>query len=328
MGIFSAAKGMKALNTIRNGGKARLSYEQVSMMIVNLTDAKKKFDTETFNRIFELYKEFQKCKTTFEVDLNGYYSMAIDVIKKFDEIAPFEKYSGGSELEYSFLMNEIRTMDSESEEDFNEENDIELEKDYAFDYNEEDDDFYSLESDFAVLDKVLMKISIWLEEDLLHNPIESTKPGKKSIEMSRGYLEIALYALVYFVNSTIAKIDFNTLRDWYWESILERNGNNEENAASLMTILEMNGERISSELKEFLDLNEETLTYTRYHIMAAIAFCKFTFNNGYPSGELNYDKKKELAYAKRIENGEHFSDQFTHNVILISDFLDMLRAEI
>ena len=32
---------------------------------------------------------------------------AVKIIKSFDEIAPYEKYSGGSEIEFSFLMEDI-----------------------------------------------------------------------------------------------------------------------------------------------------------------------------------------------------------------------------
>lgn len=42
-----------------------------------------------------------------ELDKDGYYNTAADIITKFDKIAPYEKYGGGNELEYSFLMDEI-----------------------------------------------------------------------------------------------------------------------------------------------------------------------------------------------------------------------------
>lgn len=32
----------------------------------------------------------------------------IKIIKKFDAIAPYEKYSGGNEIEFSFMMDDIR----------------------------------------------------------------------------------------------------------------------------------------------------------------------------------------------------------------------------
>ena len=37
-----------------------------------------------------------------------YLDTAVKIIKQFDEIAPYEKYSGGNEIEFSFLMAEIR----------------------------------------------------------------------------------------------------------------------------------------------------------------------------------------------------------------------------
>ena len=45
-----------------------------------------------------------------QIDIDGYYDTAIQIIKRFDAIAPYEKYSGGNELEYSFMMEELRKM--------------------------------------------------------------------------------------------------------------------------------------------------------------------------------------------------------------------------
>ena len=62
-----------------------------------------------------------------KMDLNGYYETATYIIKKFDVIAPYEKYSGGNELEFSFLMEEIRN-DSDKKDickDINKKEDLE-----------------------------------------------------------------------------------------------------------------------------------------------------------------------------------------------------------
>ena len=39
---------------------------------------------------------------------------AVEIIKMFDKIAPYEKYSGANEIEISFMMNEIRSEAEES----------------------------------------------------------------------------------------------------------------------------------------------------------------------------------------------------------------------
>lgn len=113
MGLFSSyflgAKGIKAVNKIKNGKKSKISYAMVSMLIINLKDAKSKLSSDQYKAIEDLFMEFQKCSTTFEVDMEGYFEMCKEVILKFDAIAPYELYSGGSELEFSFLMDDIRS---------------------------------------------------------------------------------------------------------------------------------------------------------------------------------------------------------------------------
>lgn len=47
-------------------------------------------------------------------DKGGYTDTAVEIIKMFDKIAPYEKYSGANEIEISFMMNEIRSEAEES----------------------------------------------------------------------------------------------------------------------------------------------------------------------------------------------------------------------
>lgn len=107
MGLFDGIKGMKEVNKIKKGGKGNLSIAQITNLIINLPDAKAKLSNEEFNQIYNLFHELQKCKTKIEMDKEEYYNTVADIITKFDKIAPYEKYGGGNELEYSFLMDEI-----------------------------------------------------------------------------------------------------------------------------------------------------------------------------------------------------------------------------
>lgn len=117
MGLFSSLsvgmRGTKAVNKIRNGGKAKISYAMVSMLIISLQEAKAKLTPDKYKAVEDLFMEFQKCSTTYEVGLEGYFELCKDVILKFDAIAPYELYSGGSELEFSFLMDDIRKGENE-----------------------------------------------------------------------------------------------------------------------------------------------------------------------------------------------------------------------
>lgn len=113
MGIFSDIKGMAALQKIKSGGTAKLSISQITGMIVNMPDAQKKLSTEEFNAVYKLYKSLRTCNTKIVMDMSEYIRTAVDIIKRFDKYAPYEKYSGGNELEFSFLMDDIRAETKE-----------------------------------------------------------------------------------------------------------------------------------------------------------------------------------------------------------------------
>jgi len=72
-----------------------------------MSDARRNLSEKDFKQVYNLYKQFKKCNNKMKMDLNGYYETATYIIKKFDAIAPYEKYSGGNELEFSFLMEDI-----------------------------------------------------------------------------------------------------------------------------------------------------------------------------------------------------------------------------
>ena len=108
MGLFSNFIGMINIQKIRNGGTAKLSLSQLSFLLINLQDAKRNLSSEKFNQIFRLFIKMKSYTTKYEMDYDEYLEAAIAVIKKFDAIAPYEKYCGGLEIECSFFMDELR----------------------------------------------------------------------------------------------------------------------------------------------------------------------------------------------------------------------------
>lgn len=77
-----------------NGGYARLSYSQITCLIVNMSDAKENLEASVFEKVLKLFYKLRADKKRIKMDLNGYYAVSIDIIKQFDSIAPYEKYSG------------------------------------------------------------------------------------------------------------------------------------------------------------------------------------------------------------------------------------------
>ena len=116
MGLFTGIKAMNAVKKIKNGGTAKISYSMISMLLVNLPEAKAKLSTEEFKQVEKLFLDFKNANTLFEVDKDGYLALCEEVIKKYDRIAPYELYSGGNELEFSMMMDELRSEDTQKKE--------------------------------------------------------------------------------------------------------------------------------------------------------------------------------------------------------------------
>jgi hypothetical protein len=114
MGFFADIQAIKGVTRIKSGGTAKLSISQITCLITNMPDARKNLSNSEFEAVYALYKELRKCNTKMEMDTDGYVDTAVKIIKKFDEIAPYEKYSGGNELEFSFMMDDIREFPDES----------------------------------------------------------------------------------------------------------------------------------------------------------------------------------------------------------------------
>ena len=108
MGLFSDILAISNVQKIKNGKTAKLSMSQITGLITNMTDARNNLNREDFQKVYKLFLELRKWTTKLELNYENYIEIAIDVIKKFDKIAPYEKYSGGNELEFSFFMKDIR----------------------------------------------------------------------------------------------------------------------------------------------------------------------------------------------------------------------------
>ncbi len=111
MGIISDFKAMKDVSKIKEGGTAKLSISQITGLIVNLPDAQKKLSPSEFKEVYQLFRKLRTCKTKIQMDIDGYLRQAIEIIKQFDAVAPYQKYSGGNEQEFSLLIDDLRNQE-------------------------------------------------------------------------------------------------------------------------------------------------------------------------------------------------------------------------
>ncbi len=108
MGLISDISAIKKVEQIKNGGRASISVSSITNMIINLPDANRTLSKDDFDKVYALYKKMRKCKTSIDMDINGYYETAINILREFDKIVPCESYLGMEPFEANLLMCEIR----------------------------------------------------------------------------------------------------------------------------------------------------------------------------------------------------------------------------
>lgn len=176
MGLFSNVRAISLVEKIKNGSTENITLAQITNLIINLPDAKNNLTKDQFKAVYKLYNDFQNCNSKIAMDLDGYYYNCVKIIKKFDAIAPYEKYSGGNELEFSFLMDEIRENKTSNKE-FAEKN-KKTANDYLTNFNFiEVDMMINQFSDFLALqNKSKNQPSLFLETELpfYHNGWKDT----------------------------------------------------------------------------------------------------------------------------------------------------------
>lgn len=109
MGIISDFRAITEVQKLKAGKRANLSMSQIVGLITNMSDARRSLSQNQFDEVYALFSEYRKCKTKLNVSMDDYIDIAIRIIKSFDLIAPYEKYSGGNALEFSFMMQDIRS---------------------------------------------------------------------------------------------------------------------------------------------------------------------------------------------------------------------------
>ncbi len=107
MGILSGMQALKAKAKIEAGGIAKLSVAQIASMNVNMLDAKKNLTNEQFQKVYSVYQACKKDTKKRLYDFDGYFDITIKTIKRFNDVAPYLKYSGGDGLNDALLLRAV-----------------------------------------------------------------------------------------------------------------------------------------------------------------------------------------------------------------------------
>lgn len=105
--MFDTTKSLKAVHTIKAGGRAELSQSQIVNLIVNMLDATRKLSREQSKAVSEVYDYYRQFKTKELMDFNRYCDICKGIIADFDSVAPYEIYCGDVDVERAIVL-EIR----------------------------------------------------------------------------------------------------------------------------------------------------------------------------------------------------------------------------
>lgn len=98
---------MEAVNgvqLIKYGATVKLSTAQLANILVNLPDAKINLSEKDYDLLVSLYQRMRKDVEKIPMNYEKYLENSLGIIRAFDLVAPYEKYSGTSEHEVSVLM--------------------------------------------------------------------------------------------------------------------------------------------------------------------------------------------------------------------------------
>lgn len=89
-----ALKTLSKMKKLNNGETVDLSLAEITYMYINLLDAQKNLDAFSYAQIFVMFKYYMSKTEVFKYDKITILKPISAIIKHFNDIAPYEKYSG------------------------------------------------------------------------------------------------------------------------------------------------------------------------------------------------------------------------------------------
>lgn len=111
MSFFTEFQVIRAVEKLKEGIDQSLSKSQIVNLLVNMREAKRKLDPNEFAVVNTLFLSYNDEKEKKTMNALAYIRVISEMISSFDKIAPFEKYSGMSELKRRTLIEEVKNSE-------------------------------------------------------------------------------------------------------------------------------------------------------------------------------------------------------------------------
>ncbi len=120
MRLFTGISALKKVNSLRMGKPVYMSKAEIVMITINLSDAYKNLPIDKYNTIRAMFGLAQRNRTKMHIScLDDYYDIVRQLALTFNDVAPFELYSGLSKNECDLLLKDFTDEDFLGNEDNN-----------------------------------------------------------------------------------------------------------------------------------------------------------------------------------------------------------------
>ncbi len=106
--MFAGASAATSMMMLQKGEKAKFNNATICILVIDMYYAKKNLSKEDYKRMKKIYAEVQKEKDKELVDYDGFVQKAVEVVKRFEEVAPYEKYCGDEPDAYGPILEALR----------------------------------------------------------------------------------------------------------------------------------------------------------------------------------------------------------------------------
>lgn len=106
--MLMGAGAATSMMMLEKGQKAKFSNEQICLLVIDMAYAKKHLSKDEYKQMKKIYQEVMKEKQKENIDYSEFVDKAVAIVKRFEVVAPYEKFCGDEPDAYGPIMAALR----------------------------------------------------------------------------------------------------------------------------------------------------------------------------------------------------------------------------